>query len=306
MSERFERDAADSISSHSWRTKFYGLIHEGHKQRVSPLGLKVLVGCIAAIVATLQIFSGLSMDSSSKGSALLEIPRLSFSESDSVLNIPAFDPKRQQALVTEQDRKQQLQRRTPPVVGRLQTIRLSTTKGVPTGTEVQAILSSGGTTGTVIAKLKDPVVVDSEIILPARTVLFGRGSSSEERLFIRFKKAILPDKTEQGIQAQVFDSKDRMVGLKGKKVSDVAFKLAASSGLIFLSGLADGLKSNDSVNIFGPQSKPTVRDAALNGVATATSEQGKQMLESMRNEQVRIEVGAETTVIVIFGDDVSD
>jgi hypothetical protein len=86
----------------------------------------------------------------------------------------------------------------------------------------------------------------------------------------------------------------------------MAFKLAASSGLIFLSGLADGLKSSDSVNIFGPQAKPSTRDAALNGVATATSEQGKELLTSMKNEQERIEVGAETSVIVIFGNDVND
>jgi hypothetical protein len=306
MNDDFNRDDADWISSHSWRTKFYGLIREGHKERVSPLALKILVGCIATVVATLQIFSGFSSDSLPHKTPSFEGPRISFGDSDYDLNVPSFDPKKQQAQMMEQEMKLQRQRRTPQVVGKLQTIRLSTIKGVPTGTEAQAVLSSGGTNGTVIAKLKEPVIIDGEVILPVKTVLFGRGSSTEERLFIRFKKAILPDKSEQEIQAQVFDSKDRMVGLKGKKVSDMAFKLAASSGLIFLSGLADGLKTNDSVNIFGPQARPSVRDAALNGVATATSEQGKGMLESMKNDQARIEVGAETSVIVIFGNDMAD
>ncbi len=306
MSDNFERDDAEWISQHSWRTKFYGLIREGHKQRVSPLALKVFVGCLAVIVAALQIFSGFSSDSSSKVSSLLDGPRINFGDSETSLNIPAFDPQKQQAQATEEQRQQQRQRQSPFVVGKLKAIRLSTLRGVPTGTEAQAVLASGGTNGTVIARLKEPVMVDGEIILPVKTILFGRGSSSEERLYIRFKKAILPDKSEQEIRAQVFDGKDRMVGLKGKKVSDMAFKLAASSGLIFLSGLADGLKSNDSVNIFGSQSKPNMRDAALNGVATATSEQGKQMLESMKNDQARIEVGAETPVVVIFGNDTND
>jgi hypothetical protein len=306
MSQNFERDDAEWVSSHSWRTKFYGLIQEGHKERVSPIAIKVIVGCLAIVVATLQIFSGVSSESSKNALPSFEGAKLHFEVSDSNLNIPAFDPQKQREQEIERERKLQRQRQIPPIVGRLQTIRLSTLKGVPTGTEVQAVLSSGGTNGTVVAKLKESVMVDGEVILPAKTILFGRGFSSEERLFIRFKKAILPDKTEQVIQAQVFDNNDRMVGLKGKKVSDTAFKLAASSGLIFLSGLADGFKTNDSVNIFGPHSKPNVHDAALNGVATATSEQGMQMLESMKTGQARIEVGAETLVIVIFGNDVND
>lgn len=306
MSKNFERDEAEWISSHSWRTKFYGLIQEGHKERVSPVALKVLVGCIAVVIATLQIFSGVTSDTTKKTVTSFEGTKITFENSDVNLKIPVFDPQKQGEQEIERERSLQRQRQAPPIVGKLQTIRLSTLKGVPTGTEVQAILSSGGTNGTVIARLKEPVMVDGEVLLPARTVLFGRGTSSEDRLFIRFKKAILPDKTEQIVQAQVFDSNDRMVGLKGKKVSDTAFKLAASSGLIFLSGLADGFKTNDSVNIFGPQPKPNVHDAALNGVATATSEQGKQMLESMKNDRARIEVGAETSVIVIFGNDGND
>lgn len=303
MNNDFERDDAEWVSSHSWRTKFYGLIHEGHKQRVSPLALKVLVCCLASVIAALQIFSGFN-DSATKMSISIEGPRISFGSSDANLKIPAFDPKKQQNQINEQQRI--LRKQSSPAIKRLQAIKLSSLRGVPTGTEALAVLSSGGANGTVVAKLKDSVIVDGEIILPARTILFGQGTSSDERLFIRFKKAILPDKSEQEIQAQVFDSKDRMVGLKGKKVSDMAFKIATSSGLIFLGGLADGLKSNNSVNIFGPQAKPSVRDAALNGVGVATSEQGKQMLESMRNEQARIEVKAETPVIVIFGNDAND
>ncbi len=306
MIEDFGRDDAEWISEHSWRTKFYGLIREGHKRRVSPLALKVLVGCIAIVVAVLQLFSGFASNPSNKGPSLIDSPKLNFGDSTDSLKIPNFDPQKQQIEFSAQEKMRLRKSQTPLVVGKLQTIRLSTLKGIPTGTEVSAVLVSGGTNGTVIAKLQDSVLVDGEAVLPARTVLFGRGSSSEDRLFIRFKKAILPDKSEQDIQAQVFDNKDRMVGLKGKKVSDVAFKIAASSGLIFLSGLADGLRSNDSVNIFAPQAKPSVKDAALNGVATATSEQGKTMLESMKNDQARIEVGAETPIIVIFGNDVSD
>lgn len=45
-----------------------------------------------------------------------------------------------------------------------------------------------------------------------------------------------------------------------------------------------------------------MRDAALGGVTTATSELGKDMLEKMKSSDNRVEVAHSTSVLVIFDD----
>lgn len=47
-----------------------------------------------------------------------------------------------------------------------------------------------------------------------------------------FSKAVLPDHTSLKIKSLAYDGGDRILGVKGRKVSDYAFRLAASSGLI--------------------------------------------------------------------------
>ena len=93
-----------------------------------------------------------------------------------------------------------------------------------------------------------------------------------------FSKAVLPDHTNLKIKALAYDSGDRILGVKGNKVSDYAFRLAASSGLIFLGGMADGLREEVSLAP-GERRRHSTRDAALNGVTTAASEVGKDMIE---------------------------
>jgi hypothetical protein len=84
----------------------------------------------------------------------------------------------------------------------------------------------------------------------------------------------------------------------GAKVGDYAFKIAASSGLFFLSGMAEGLQAPE--NAMMPQRK-SMRDAALQGVAQATVEQGREIVSNMNNKTI-IEVKHSTPVIVIFDD----
>jgi hypothetical protein len=61
------------------------------------------------------------------------------------------------------------------------------------------------------------------------------------------------------------------------------------------------MREDNNSNPFA-QRRPTVKDAALNGVSTATLETGKNMLQKMNEEKSRIEVKATTKVLIIFGD----
>ena len=59
----------------------------------------------------------------------------------------------------------------------------------------------------------------------------------------------------------------------------------------------------DEVNLgVSERRRPSMRDAALGGVTTATSELGKDMLEKMKSSDNRVEVAHSTSVLVIFDD----
>lgn len=291
------KKSPDGLTEASLRSRFYGLIKEGNKERVAPWFVKLAFALAASIVALVQIVSSFRPDFKRVVYATVGLPTANVS-ADEHLNVPLYNAARDRETSSNLGR----QKNRPVPVERIQRINLSGLKGIPTGSEASAVLSSGGANGTVIAKLSENLSADGDILLPKGTILYGKGSSNDERLYVQFRKAILPDKTEQKIHAQAFDQKDRMVGLKGKKLSDVAFKIAASSGLIFLSGMADGMKQNMTTDIFGNH-RPSVHDAALNGVATATAEQGKRMMDSMNKEEARVEVAVQTPIVVVFGDD---
>ena len=170
---------------------------------------------------------------------------------------------------------------------------------IPPGAETNAILLSGATNGMIKAQLTEALKVDGVSLLDAGTVLIGEGQSSDERLFIRFNKAVFKDGKFIWVSAQGYDISDKILGLKGSRVGDYTMKLAASSGLYFLSGLASGMKTEE-IALPGHARRPQIGDAALQGVSTAAGEQAKQYLEQMKNKAPLIEVKSGSVFIVTF------
>lgn len=170
---------------------------------------------------------------------------------------------------------------------------------IPPGAEAQAILLSGATNGMIKAQLTEPLKVDGVSLLDAGTLLIGEGQSTDERLFVRFNKAVFKNGKFIRVSAQGYDISDKILGLKGSRVGDYTMKLAASSGLYFLSGLASGMKTEE-LQLPGQARKPQIGDAALQGVSTAASEQAKQYLEQMKNKAPVIEVKSGSSFIVTF------
>jgi len=168
------------------------------------------------------------------------------------------------------------------------------------GALVEAVLVTGASNGPVKASLTEPLTVNGEELLERGTVLLGTGQSTEERLFIRFDKAVFRDGTVFAVSADAADASDKVPGIKGSVVGNHALRLAGSMGLNFVSGLSDGLQEKETEGgaVFN---KATVRNAALNGASRAALEQSSEMMTSLRNDRPVIEVPEGTPIWILFG-----
>lgn len=170
---------------------------------------------------------------------------------------------------------------------------------VPPGSMVKAKLISGASNGPVRVELQEPVVINGETVAELGSVLLGRGTSTEDRLLIHFKKLISKEGAVQGISAEACDGEDKIVGIRGSKIGNTALKVAGSIGLGFIGGLATGLQETHSQNGLEIR-EPSLKNAALNGTAQAALDQSHEMMDSLKQAKPIIEVKAGTSIFVIF------
>jgi hypothetical protein len=161
--------------------------------------------------------------------------------------------------------------------------------GVPPGTLVKAKLVTGASDGPVRAELIQDVIVNGERLIESGSTILGNGSSTEDRLFIRFDRLVKKDGSTLSIQAQALDRKDRIVGLKGNKVSTEAMKLVAGIGLNFVGGMSDALQETDVKGGVAVR-KSSMKNALLNGAAHAALDQSRELISSYKDKAPRIEV----------------
>lgn len=170
---------------------------------------------------------------------------------------------------------------------------------IPPGLIGTARLASGASDGSVKAILLAPLNFNEEEILPGGLVLIGTGSSGEDRLAIRFQKAVFQDGTILQINAEAMDLEEKTVGLKGSKVSKYASLLAASGGLSFLAGLSEGLQEKENKNgVDVPKSD--LKNGALRGVQVASIEQSKEIVSKWKESKASISVPANTEFLILF------
>jgi hypothetical protein len=278
--------ASDSISKNTLDNAANG--------KFDAKGFRASVGAMLVFVIMVtgaMFFSAKTTNQKTKG-RLLQTPTVTSTDS------PAISPK----LLTERDLVNVIQR--PKVekstFGKIQIVSLHTVSEIPIGSEVRAVLVSGATDGIVKAKLTAPLLVDGEPILPERAVLFGKGKSGDERLFLEFQKVILPDGQAYPIHALGFDVSDKILGLKGDVVGTRTKKMAAAMGFGFLGGMASGLQSTSGSSMFGYTQTPSARDAALAGASKAALDQSQAYIEEMKQSPNIIEVKSGTELVVIF------
>ena len=182
---------------------------------------------------------------------------------------------------------------------KIKVLTLRALSEIPVGSETKAILVSGGTNGIVKARLTQSLIVDGEPLIPENSILFGKGKSGEERLYIEFNKVIFPSGESFQILAQSFDPSDKIQGLKGAIVGTRAKKMGVAMGMGFLGGMADGMRETSGSSLFTNQ-KPTVKDSALSGGSKAALDQSEAYLEEMKNSPNIIEVKSGTEFVIII------
>jgi hypothetical protein len=214
--------------------------------------------------------------------------------------LPKYEPEKKQVVSDAQKpggrKGKEVKKYLPP-----QVITFNGAK-IPPGTMGTARLATGASNGPVRAELLEPMTFNGQTYVEAGTVLIGSGSSTEERLFIRFNQMVFRDGSVKTIQAQAYDSEDKIPGLKGSKVGNFALNLAGSIGLNFSGGLSDGLQEQEVTGGVAVR-KNTVKNAFLNGASVAALDQSKELMSSLKNKQPIIEVPAGTSIVVVVGAD---
>ena len=173
---------------------------------------------------------------------------------------------------------------------------------IPGGSVVEAVLITGAKSGPVKAKLTADLKTQfGETVLPEGTTLIGDAQSSHERLAIKFSKALTPDGGLLKVTAEAMDHGDRTPGLRGEFATRQALLLSGGIALNALSGIADGLQTNEAIGI-GIAKKPTLRNAMLNGASRASMDQAKELTTSFKDSAKSITVASGTKILIFFGD----
>jgi hypothetical protein len=172
-------------------------------------------------------------------------------------------------------------------------------KKIPPGLMLKAKLVSGASNGPVRAEAIDELTMNGETLVPSGAILVGTGHSTEERLLIHFSQMVLSDGTTQSISADALEMSDKIAGLKGSKISHIAARIAASIGLNFVGGMADGLQDSQAQNGAVIRT-PSIKNALLNGSERASFDEATQMMNGVKNAQPLIEVPSETPLLLLF------
>ena len=170
---------------------------------------------------------------------------------------------------------------------------------IPPGSLVKAVLITGASNGPVRAETMEALRIQGETLIPVGATLLGSGQTTEERLTVRFTQVVFKDGSFENIQAQAADIEDKTAGLKGSRVGKYALKYATAIGLNFVGGMAEGLQEKDVV---GQQvvTKPTARNALLNGAGKATIEMANETMTDIKNSAPIIQIDSGKEIYIIF------
>ena len=133
--------------------------------------------------------------------------------------------------------------------------------------------------------------------------MLGVGQSGEDRLTVKFTKAVFRDGNVQSIEAQAADVEDQTVGLTGSKVGKYATKYASAVGLNFVGGMAEGIQDRE---IVGQQvlTKPNAKNALLNGASKAALEMANETMTDLKNSNPAIHVPAGQEIFKIEANEI--
>ena len=289
---------SDKGTKNQWaRGIFYQ--QDGKKRTLVPKRLLWVAGLSFAVLTIAIIIQGSPEPSAQRAKAdAISTPEPI--EAQTITNIPTIDQDDGSETVKTMPAKsgtqsgEQKRKFTGP-----QLIKRPRSGKIPPGSFIKATLLSGGSNGLVRAEVTEGLTLNGETLVEQGTILLGSGQSGEDRLTIRFSQMVYKDGAFDTIDGQACDAEDKIVGLKGSKVGSQAFKLAAGIGLNFVGGMTTALQDTQGEG-GALMTKPTLRNAMLGGAATASLDQGREMMSDLRNKTPTIEVPAGTSIYVLL------
>jgi hypothetical protein len=289
MSAQVEKDG--KIKSWFQGTKFFRHFYEQSGGKYVPkkyarsvfATFALIVALVAMMTSSDQIYFGVVQSP-------IELQQVSI---NSVQNVEIARAENAAAKKANQSKGRAIQFSGPQVVTRPNLGK------IPPGLMAKAKLISGASNGMVRAELTEDLRFNGETLVEAGTILVGTGSSTEERLFIKFDQMVSKEGAVSQISAQACDSSDQIVGLKGSKLGNRAWKMAGSIGLGFVGGLSEGLQDVHGENGVEVQA-PTLKNALLRGTAQAALDQSREMIAESRDKQPVIEVKSGTEILILM------
>ncbi|MBT4762919.1 MAG: conjugative transposon protein TraM [Bdellovibrionaceae bacterium] len=187
-------------------------------------------------------------------------------------------------------------------VYKVERLSLVSRKGyldIPLGSQARARLMTGASNGPVKAQLLEDLEYSGEVFIKEGTILWGKGTSTTERLMVSFSKYVGVSGQAINVSANAYDNSDQIIGLKGSAIGRMSKKIMAGAGI----GVASALKTMQKAENLGGIAvvKPSLENALLNGAADATLSIAEQEFEELKNKQTIIEVKKGTEILVVFG-----
>lgn len=296
MSDSEVKVYKDNGSKFQWAK---GLFYrkEGKKLRLKPKVLKI--GSVAIFILVTATSGYFAPETTRYDDSAID-PEISHTDSDKVTILNYLDTVKKESRDKVEAQQRAWRRQAKSVkVAKLTVVSRAGIDKIPPGSEVEAILLTGATDGTIKARLKDDLEAAGELFLPEGTTLIGLGASGDDRLAIGFHTAVFEDGTTQKISAVVYDIQTKIIGLAGPKLGRRAIKMAMSTGLHFVAGVSQGLQEVEVKDGVAVQ-KSSLKNALLQGAGLAAVEQSKEMMEELKDKQAQIFVKAGTSILVVF------
>ena len=283
--------AYESGNQNQW-SRILLYFRDGAKRTLLTKRLTIVVGILFAVFAILSALTNVEDSNAVKVST--QNLSADYSLQETKIDIPAFASTLKEKLGIKKKTVKQIS--SGPII-----ISRPRVSEIPPGSMIKAVLLSGASNGPVKVQTVEPLIINNETLLDEGVTLFGRGSSTEERLILNFKKVIFQNGESVSINAEGCDIGDKIAGLKGEKLSKKALILGASLGFGALGGISQGLQ--EAHNQGGMLvTDPSLKNAALNGASMAAVDESRNLMEELKATKPIIEVKAGTQLYILFED----
>lgn len=257
--------------------------------------------------------------------SLLEnnLPRGGITQSDTPLIKDSADHKPQQKPV-EADKSRlggisdQEPKAKPPRIARGKPIRYKGRQVLSPGAIAEKIPSGANFVGKLLTSIdtRSPQAVHVMLpyggshrlgggSLPPETILMGQFSYSgqNERVFMTFNRAVLPDGQEVAIKAQGLSSKDYRPGVIGDFHTNKGSQMASVLGLSMVNGISEVMVEREGLGqSFETTAKPTIKNGLYNGLAKVTEMEANSQAAKLAQTPSYVTIDSGSDVIISLGE----